>query len=225
MKAFNLPKTPDPTQFSLHVSQLRERLQAMQGAITPEQFARRTGSDYQPVAPNESNFILKLWSQDVNLAYPAWIASDVVTGNELPTISQALLLFYFLTADGMSPEATWISFADLPDGRFYNQAFQGYSGAELARYFQNDLERLGQAGLRCGGEWLKSGGNIPGDLAMRFQALPRLGIAVAFWQGDEDFPASAQILFERSAPHYLPTDVCAYLGSAVTRMLIKAGKG
>jgi hypothetical protein len=51
--------------------------------------------------------------------------------------------------------------------------------------------------------------------------LPRLSILVAYWSGDEDFPTSVQVLFESSTPHYLPTDVCAYLGSSLTRMLLK----
>jgi hypothetical protein len=42
-----------------------------------------------------------------------------------------------------------------------------------------------------------------------------------YWQGDEDFDASCQVLFDASARHYLPTDAYAILGSTLTRMLKK----
>jgi hypothetical protein len=45
-------------------------------------------------------------------------------------------------------------------------------------------------------------------------------LAVVYHLGDENFPASCQILFDASACHYLPTDVCAILGSMLTRKLL-----
>jgi hypothetical protein len=44
------------------------------------------------------------------------------------------------------------------------------------------------------------------------------------WTGDEDFPAACQLLFDASAPHYLPTDGCAITGSLLTRQLLKAAR-
>jgi hypothetical protein len=66
-----------------------------------------------------------------------------------------------------------------------------------------------------------------GDAAFLFHALPRVALLVIFWQGEDsedtiDFPPSLQILFDSSASHYLPTDVCAILGSSLTRRLIAA---
>ena len=63
-----------------------------------------------------------------------------------------------------------------------------------------------------------------GDLAYTFQALPRVSLLLVFWKGDEDFPASFQVLFDASASHYLPTDAYAILGSTLTRRLIKSAK-
>jgi hypothetical protein len=46
-------------------------------------------------------------------------------------------------------------------------------------------------------------------------------VAAVYWQGDEDFPSTCQLLFDASVSRCLPTDACAVLGSALTRMLIK----
>ena len=59
-----------------------------------------------------------------------------------------------------------------------------------------------------------------GDAAFAFHVLPRVPLAVIYWRGDEDFPANCQILFDASASHYLPTDLCAILGSMLTRKLL-----
>jgi hypothetical protein len=212
---------PSPTQFSQHVESLRARLQTMSQFVDPDQMAARTGSQYTSSTPGQGQFALAVWGQSVILSFPTCVGYAAQTNDLLPNTTQALLLFYFITADGTLPETHWISFADLPDGRFYNQAFQGYTGTELARAFQNDMAGFKSAARNTAGSQFGSDPQIPGDTAFSFQALPRVSVAVAYWLGDEDFPASAQILFETTAPHYLPTDVCAYLGSSITRRLIQ----
>jgi hypothetical protein len=130
---------------------------------------------------------------------------------------QALLLYYFTTADASPLTGRWISFAELPDGRIYNQAFQGYSGDLLARQFGTDLPAFERAS-RC-----LAGGHLSyGDSAFVFLALPRVSLSAVLWHGDEEFPASCKVLFDSSVIHYLPTDVCAILGSLLTGKLLKA---
>jgi hypothetical protein len=215
------PSRPDPAPFSQHVAALQRRLDESRWPSVPEALAERTGTSLLIGNNQSGQFRLKLWDQAVCLEYPGFNSFDQATHQELPVPSQAVLLYYFITADGAPQESRWVSFGELPDGRFYNQAFQGYSGAELARTFQNDLLAFDYAAARSGGIQAQPGAEIPGDRAYLFRALPRLSLLVVYWQGDEDFPASAQILFERSVSHYLPTDVCAYLGSSLTRRLIK----
>jgi hypothetical protein len=221
MKQPNPTDQPGPTQFTLHVEALRARLQDMSEFNEPEQLAARTGSQYTSNQPGQGQFSLAVWGQRVHLSFPTYIGNSAETSDPLPQTTQALVLYYFITADGTIPEARWISFGDLPDGRFYNQAFQGYTGAELARKFKNDLDDFTSAAASASGRRIGPEPQIPGDITFSFQALPRVSVAAAYWLGDEDFPSSAQILFETTAPHYLPTDVCAYLGSALTRKLIQ----
>lgn len=221
MNSANFPEQTGVSLLAQRVAALKEQLCAVQQAIGPERLAERTGCAHQIETSEGGKYRLNLWQQPIQIIYQDWIATDLQTGQALPVAMQALLLYYFLTADGKRPETRWVSFADLPDGRFYNQAFQGYSGRELARAFQNDLTAFNQAAIQNGGKLLPAAPEIPGDLAFVFQALPRVAVLAAYWQGDEDFSAAAQILFEITAPHYLPTDVCAILGSTLTRRLVK----
>ena len=209
------PPEADEARYHRRVEELRARLAQSQPAL----LAQRTATVFELLDSGRGQFYISLWEKDFLLSYPDFIARSAKTGQEAPLFQQALFLYYFTTADGAAEQGRWISFADLADGRFYNQAFQGYTGQELARHFQNNLEHFEQAALSTGGV------RFPlGDLAFRFLPLPRVPLAAVYWSGDEDFPASCQLLFDASANHYLPTDAFAILGSGLTRRLIAAGQ-
>lgn len=205
----------DPSQLGRRVTELRAVLLGQD----PFEVARRTGCIYSPQA---SRFSLHLLQQELEVSYPELVVYTRPSNSEAPVFTQALLLYYFSTADGSPLAGRWISFSELPNGRFYAQAFQGYTGAELARAFREDLVSFEKSAASRGGQRLATGSEIPGDFAFYFSGLPRLPLLVAAWQGDEDFPASFQVLFDGAASHYLPTDGCAILASSLVGKLISA---
>lgn len=215
MSRLKFLSTPDESQLARHVKELRKDMLN----ADPVVLAALTASHYEAAGPKEGAFILPVWGQSVKLSFPEFIAVDQVSGDELPTITQALLAYYFHTADGTSLAGRWISFSELPDGRFYNQAFQGYSGQVIARTFKDDIEDLALAAETLPGADNPSLERCIGDRNFIFQALPRIPLLLVYWQGDEDFPSSYQLLFDAAIIHYLPTDVCAILGSTLTRKL------
>ena len=91
---------------------------------------------------------------------------------------------YLAIADGTPSFDHWISFHELSDGQFYEQAFRGYSGEELVRGLQGDVEAFQRASLKLNGESIGLG-----DAAFAFRILPRLRLAAVMYAGDEDFPA------------------------------------
>lgn len=221
MSKFKFLSDPDDSQLARHVEQLRKE---MLGA-DPVLLASRTASRYEAVDSKEGAFFLPVWGQSVKLSFPEFFAVDQGSGDELPMMTQALLVYYFHTADGAPFAGRWISFSELPDGRFYNQAFHGYTGQVIARTFKDDIEDL-----------VLAAGTLPradepslapgiGGRSFSFQALPRVPLLLVYWQGDEDFPSSYQLLFDAAIIHYLPTDVCAILGSTLTRKLTTRRNG
>jgi hypothetical protein len=135
----------------------------------------------------------------------------------LPDFQQALLLYYLATADDAPLTGRWVSFADLPDGRTYNAAFQGYSGDEVMKRFGVDLDAFILACSKMDGKPVDIG-----SASFVFQALPRVPLMLTYWLGDEDFPSSCRILFDASVSHYLPIDACAILGSMLAGKVIRA---
>lgn len=128
----------------------------------------------------------------------------------------AMFLYYLHTADGTPRAGKWISFRELPDGMFYHQAYQGYSGNRLVKVFGNRVDAFEHAARQLGGMKLTLG-----DAAYAFDALPRVQVAAVYYAGDDDFPATANVLFDASASHYLPTDVLASIGRALVDRLMR----
>jgi hypothetical protein len=185
--------------------------------VDPLLISRNTGAEFFPLSPEVGEFHLLFWEKEIYLEFPGLTARDRITGKDLGIANQVMLLYYFSTADGTPLSNQWISFTDLPNGKFYNQAFQGYTGMELFRHFGNNLALFVEAAQNSGGCNYSFG-----DKAFVFRVLPRILLLLVCWQGDDEFPASYQILFDASSSHYLPTDACAIAGSMLTRKLLSS---
>ena len=208
-----IPSGEDFDRFARRVNELKEDLSQKK----PSYLAAAASAEFRPRDSDKGEFSLLLWGKEVRLSYPGFSAQDRQTGNPLSQMDLVMLLYYFNTSDGTAKTGRWISFSELPDGKFYNQAFQGYTGQRLARSFRDDLATFEHAAVSL------SGTPFPlGSASFTFNVLPLVSLLVVFWQGDEDLPSSFQILFDASASHYLPTDAYAILGSMLTSRLIKA---
>jgi hypothetical protein len=127
-----------------------------------------------------------------------------------------VLLHYLLTADGTRPADRWVAFRELPDGLFYAQAFAGHAEELIAQRFGENVDAFRRACAALNG--------TPLDLAeasFRFEALPRLAVAVLLWSGDEEFPAQARILYDAVAGHYLPTEDLSGIGDWLAHHLAR----
>lgn len=207
------PTLPSAADRSFLLLQQVDRLRAGLRRRSPFELASRTGGTYQEIRPGEGDFSLSLWGQGVRISFPGWIAYDQEDRQLNPAV-QALLVYHFHTSDGSPAAKQFIAFSALEDGRFYTRAFQTYTGDELLRTFADDQERFEAAAVKVGG--------VPyplGEAAFTFPFLPRVGLLVVYWRGDEDFPSNYQILFDAAASKHLPTDACAIAGSMLTRRL------
>ncbi len=187
----------------------------------PEVLATQTGATYLPAGPRHGTFHLPFWGKEISLTYPEFVGRDEQTGRILETFAQALLAYYFTLSDGTPQAGRFISFSELPDGMFYTQAFQGYTGNELAKVLGNDREGFFEAATAIGGYRPELAETL-GDEAFAFHVFPKVSLLAVFWHGDEDFPPSFRILFDEAASHHLSTDACAIIGSTLVRRLIKA---
>jgi hypothetical protein len=196
-------------KFAERLVELRNSLRL----LDPELVAVRSGASYQTQDPNSGKLLIPFWGNMCILNWPELTGYDQFD-RPLPDFQIALLFYHLLTADGTPVSGRWISFADLPHGRMYNTAFQGYSGDEVVKVFGSNLDSLHQVCLSMGG--VEAG---PASVSFIFQPLPRVPLMLTYWLGDDEFPSSCKILFDETASHYLPIDACAILGSMLVRKL------
>lgn len=177
----------------------------------PHVVADNSGAIYHK---SEGYLNLRFFGRPYTISWPELSVHDP-EGRSCSNLIQAALLQYLVLADGTPLSDRWVSLRELPNGAFYERAFQSYSGNVLARVFKGDLESFGQAARKLGGEPLALG-----DAAFRFWALPRIPLAVIYWSGGGEFPPSAQVLFEASAGRYHHLEMLAHVGAMICDWLI-----
>ena len=193
------------------VKEAQAKLRAIDRALV----AARSGATID----SQGNLRVEFLRREYVIDQVDWTVKRADDGAAPPSLMQSLILTYFYLSDGTPPIDRWLGFRELPNGLFYAQAFQGYTGAELVRDLHGDVAVFRQAS-----EKLQGGLLALGNAGYVFQVLPRLKLAVIMWPGDDEFPAQAQVLFQESAPHYLMTDGLAILGSLLIGQIVKAAK-
>lgn len=90
----------------------------------------------------------------------------------------------------------WVPFRELRDGAPFAAAFQNGVLTPLAATFCNRGDCLEKAAAALRGKRLaKSGFLLPA-----FDCIP---VKLLFWDGDDEFPAQANVLFDRSATDFI----------------------
>lgn len=193
------------------IAQAREALRSRD----PDAIAGCSGAQSSQSASG-GELRLSFFGRSYRISWPELIVRDP-NGQSCSNPTQAVLLQYLLLADGTPLVNQWVSLRELPNGAFYEQAFQGYSGNLVARAFKSDMEAFRQVALKLGGEPFSLG-----DAAFRFWALPKIPLALVYWSGGEEFPSSAKVLFDASAGHYSHLEMLAHLGAMLCERFIEA---
>ncbi len=130
------------------------------------------------------------------------------------------IIFYLVHAKGNTIKEEWISEKDMPGGATFFRGPHKIPTHLIARQFNNDIKAFGERCVELGGVELDLA-----DAAYRFEIVPCIPVAVLMWQGDEDFPPEAKILYDKTIMEYLTFDIifslaveiCARVGCVTSR--------
>ena len=182
----------------------------------PKVMADQAGGYYEE---DGQAVIIDYLGQHCRVSYP----EGHVTVQEWPPLPHEeliIILQYLAGASGLPRRERWLSFLELPGGPHHFAPFQQEAIFPLANTLGNDSALFLAAAKNLGG--------VPVDLGhagLIIPALPKLPLAFLLWMGDDEFPAKANILFDASAPTYLPTASLYMLGIAVSKRLLVAAGG
>jgi len=207
-----MPRIDDYKQaLGLASEQLRDKdpevLASLSGAVT--------GRDKE----SRKILVLNALNQKVSMTWPDLTFVPEKPEEEIPIQQQILYLHYLCGAwssKGAKATGEWISFQEIPDGRFYMDAFQRRAKNPMVMTFGEKPDLL----LKVATELY---GAVPfnqGDVSVVVRALPLVPVALILWRGDEEFPPEGNVLFDRSIIGVLSAEDVAWLSGMVVYPMI-----
>ena len=181
---------------------------------SPYVLGAKSGCDFR-----EGEFLLPFFHRRYRISFPKGEAREE-GGGEPAIWLRILFLHYLLTADGTPVADDWIAYRHLPGAELFEGRFVNMAIRPLVQAFGQDLEGFKRAAEALGGVPMSR----TGDAAFYFLAFPHLPMASLLYLGDEEVSPSVNILFDASAPHYLPTEDLSLLGSYLSQALRSHGQ-
>ena len=131
------------------------------------------------------------------------------------TDKDRILALRFLL-DGKRPGAAvgFLTYRELPWGETYDRQFHARCIARLAGTYGTRAKAFSDACVRLGGRPVGKTGT---GYAVEF--MPGLTVQLLLWEADEDFPASAQILFSDNFPAAFSAEDCVYVCEYILKRL------
>jgi hypothetical protein len=163
-------------------------------------------------------FVVPFFGERYTVSYPEGSVSRD-DGSAAGAREALIILHYLVHADGTRVCGRWIAYRDLPGARYHEPAFATEVERPLSLGLAGRLEAL-----RAWAATAARQVDLPGDISAAWDVLPRVPLLLVFNEADEEFPASARIFFDATAPNYLPTEDLSVLAEiAALRILESVG--
>jgi len=214
----NIPELNNSANEATRQQSLKERCEQYKNSLknkNPQEVARQAAVSIMHEKDNSISLYGVHFNEEYKISWPELAIADS-SGEKASLEAEVLWLHYLDRADGHPLSGRWVNLSEI-GGLFYQQAFQGYSGNMLAKFWGTNLEGLEKA-CRANGGW-----SVPNlaDLAFEWRALPRLPICLCYRLPTGKKEAWATILFDAASNHYVAADVAAITGKKLADSLVK----
>ncbi|MCG6879770.1 MAG: DUF3786 domain-containing protein [Deltaproteobacteria bacterium] len=187
----------------------------------PKKIAFRSGAEYIEERNGEMGFSINFLNRKILISWPDLNFSTGTDKEEVPIQQQVLLLHYLNITEDAEILGEWIAYQEVPDGKFYLDAFVRRAKNPMLHGFGNNPELL----VKLAGEAYGATPLSQGDVAVRIQALPLVPVALILWRGDDEFPPEGTILFDKSVPKVLSAEDIAWLAGMIIYPLLGMAAG
>jgi hypothetical protein len=169
---------------------------------------------------NEINALsLRFLNRNINISWPDMDFFYEAGDGEISIQQQALLLHYLngaCSSKRVEISGEWVSYQDIPDGRFYMDAFIKRAKIPLIQTFG----LMGAKMVDIASKAYNASKLDLGDYSVRVSALPFVPVALLIWEGDEEFPPDGNLLFDKTISDFLSAeDIAALAGMVVYPMI------
>lgn len=183
----------------------------------PKDVCRRAGCEFDPA---NGCYTLSAWG-DIYAIDPDRHRIETVSpdARRPHEFFYLFIIYYLLKSKDIEAGGEWISEKDIPGGPTFFRGPHEIPTRLMCERYGNDIEAFRKTCARLQGEPLDMA-----DAACRFQVTARIPVSVLYWAGDDDFPAEAKILYDRTITAHLSTDIIFALAVEIcTRIAKPAG--
>ena len=135
-------------------------------------------------------FTVTILGRTFAISHPEYAIRALDEGKLPPLPTQTFLLRYLLESKDVSWGGQWKTFREMPWGEMYIKPYTGRVLTRAAFTFSFRLDAFKAAAEKMGAEPVKHG-----DAGYRFDLIGGYQMQILIWQGDDEFPPNAQILY------------------------------
>ena len=135
-------------------------------------------------------FYVNLLGREYAIAHPDYSIRALGGGVLPPLPTQTFLLRYLLEAKEVAWGGEWKTFREMPWGELYIKPYTGRVLTRAAFTFGTRVAKFRSACEKMGAEPVKHG-----DAGFRFDLIGGYQMQILVWEGDDEFPPNAQILY------------------------------
>ena len=142
------------------------------------------------VAWNGASFAVKLLGRTFAISHPDYTITAADGGPVPPLPTQTFLLRYLLEGKDVSWQGQWKTFREMPWGELYIKPYTGRVLTRAAFTLGTRVAAFCKAAEKLGAEPVKHG-----DAGFQFELLGGYRMQIMVWEGDDEFPPNAQVLY------------------------------
>ncbi len=153
--------------------------------LSAAEAAERTGTVW-----DGKEFYVNLMGREYAISHPDYAIRAVDGGPVPPLPVQTFLLRYLLESKAVAWNGEWKTFREMPWGEMYIKPYTGRVLTRAAFTFGTRLAAFKAACEKMGGSPVNHG-----DAGYAFHFLKGYEMQILVWEGDEEFPPNAQVLY------------------------------
>ena len=135
-------------------------------------------------------FYVNLLGREYAIAHPVYAIRPLDGGNAPVLPVQTFLLRCLLECRDVAWAGEWKTFREMPWGELYIKPYTGRVLTRAAFTFGTRVAKFRAACEKMGAEPVKHG-----DAGFRFDLIGGYQMQILVWEGDDEFPPNAQILY------------------------------
>ena len=153
--------------------------------LDPAEAVTRTGAEW-----GGKEFYVNLLGKEYAISHPDYAIRAMDGGAVPPLPTQTFLLRWLLEGKAVAWNGEWKTFREMPWGEMYIKPYTGRVLTRAAFTFGTRLAAFKAACEKLGGTSVSHG-----DAGYSFRFLGDYEMRILVWEGDDEFPPNAQVLY------------------------------